>query len=230
MATLIRSRLGEVLRAIAPLVCAVTLLQVFLVRAPLAQFAQFLAGSCLAVLGMILLLAGIDHGVLPMGRYVGAELPRRGAAWLILAVAGALGYVTTVAEPDVLMLTGQVQRAGGARLQGPSLGHLIAAGVALFSAIALWCISRQMTMTRPLAIAFALIVLVSPFSDSGLLPLAYDAGSVTTGVLSAPVLMALGLGVSSVMARHARALDGFGLLGFASAGPILVLLILGCLR
>ena len=72
------ARLPEILRAIAPLVGSVCVLQVTLVHAPLPQFLQFLAGSMLAVAGMLMLFAGIEHGILPMGRYIGAELPRKG--------------------------------------------------------------------------------------------------------------------------------------------------------
>lgn len=230
MTELFRSKLPEVLRAIAPLLASVTLLQLVLVRAPLGQFLQFLAGSVLAIVGMLMLLAGIDHGVLPMGRYVGAELPRKGSVWIIIAVAGALGFVTTAAEPDVLMLAGQVEAVGGGLMGARTLGYIIAAGVGLFSAAALWCIAHGSSMTRPLAAAFAVILVLSVLSTQRMVPLAHDAGSVTTGVLSAPVLMALGLGVSAVLARHSGSLDGFGILGMASAGPIILLLLVGCLR
>ena len=98
----LRAKLPEVLRAMAPLLLVVGVLQLTVVQAPLPQFLQFLAGSVLAVLGMLLLFAGVEHGILPMGRYIGAELPRKGSLWLIVAVAAALGFVTTVAEPDVI--------------------------------------------------------------------------------------------------------------------------------
>lgn len=230
MLQLFRSKLPEVLRAIAPLVGSVCLLQWLLVRAPAAQFLQFLGGAALAVLGMLMLLAGIEHGILPMGRYVGAELPRKGSVWLILGVAAALGFVTTVAEPDVLMLSTQVQKVAGGEVSGRALGYWIAVGVGLFAALALWCISHGYAMTRALAVSFGLMIVLSLISTPSLVPLAYDAGSVTTGVLSAPVLLAIGLGLSAVLARHSGSLDGFGILGLASAGPVIIVLLLGCFR
>jgi hypothetical protein len=101
----------EVLQAIAPLIGVVCLLQVTLVQAPIELFLRFLAGSVLASIGMLLLFAGIDFGILPMGRFVGGEIPRRGSLTLIIAVAFALGFATTVAEPDVLVLASQVEIA-----------------------------------------------------------------------------------------------------------------------
>lgn len=226
----LRAKLPEVLRAIAPLLLAVGALQLTVVHAPLPQFLQFVAGALLAVLGMLLLFAGVEHGILPMGRYIGAELPRKGSVWLIVAVAAALGFVTTVAEPDVLVLAAQVGALDGSPVSGPLLVHLIAGGVGLFAAAALWRIAHGRSLTLLLALAFGLMVVLSLLAPPAFLALAYDAGSVTTGVLSGPVLLALGLGLSAVLARHAGTLDGFGLLGLASTGPEIVVLLIGWLQ
>lgn len=230
MLALLKERLPEVLRAMAPLVGVACLLQVTLVHAPLPQFIQFLAGGVLALLGLLLLFAGIDLGVLPMGRFIGAELPRKGSLWLIAGVAFALGFAVTVAEPDVLILAGQVGAAAGGAVAGQALVYVIAAGVGLFGAVALLRIVFGFPLTALLAIAFGLMLLLSFLAPARFVPLAYDAGSVTTGVLTAPVLLALALGLSAVLARRSAATDGFGLLGFASIGPILAVLLIGWLR
>jgi len=227
---LLRQRLPETLRAIAPLVGVVCVLQITLVQAPAAQFLQFLAGSFVAALGMLLLFAGIDLGVVPMGRFIGAELPRKGSRSLILAVAAAMGFATTVAEPDVLILGAQVEEASQGALSAEFLVYVIAGGVGLFAAAALLRIVYGVPITWLLAGAYALMLVLSLVAPERIVALAYDAGSVTTGVLTAPVLLALALGLSAVLARRSAALDGFGLLGFASAGPIVVLLVLGLLR
>jgi hypothetical protein len=225
----LRTKLSEVLKAIAPLVAVVCVLQVTLVHAPLPLFLQFLAGSLLAVLGMLLLFAGIEHGILPMGRFIGAELPRKGSVWLIVAVAASLGFVTTIAEPDVLILSSQVESVSAGRFSAQEFAYVIAGGVALFAAVGLLRIVYGIAITKLLAVAFGLVIALSFVSAPQYIPLAYDAGSVTTGVLSTPVLLALALGVSSVLARRADTLDGFGLLGFASIGPIVVVLLMGWL-
>lgn len=229
MLDIFRSKLLEVLKAIAPLTACVCMLQFTLVHAPLGDFLRFLVGSVLAALGLLLLFAGVEQGVLPMGRYIGAELPRKGSLWLIAAVAAAMGFVTTIAEPDVLVLSSQVESVTASRLSGKALGYVIAGGVALFGAIALLCIARGVAMTKLLAAAFIAMIALSLVSLPEFVPLAYDAGSVTTGVLSAPVLLALALGLSAVLSRHSNALDGFGLLGFVSAGPVIVVLLTGWL-
>ena len=127
MLALLKIKFSEVLQAVMPLFGAVCVFQVMLVGAPTALFLQFVAGSLLALFGMLLLLAGIDFGILPMGRFIGAELPRKGSLWLIIGVAFALGFATTAAEPDVLVLAGQVE-AVGKPVQGSSQ-HLLVGGV-----------------------------------------------------------------------------------------------------
>jgi hypothetical protein len=223
------AKLLEVLKAVAPLVGAACLLQITLVHAPIEEFAQFLVGALLAVGGMLLLFYGVEHGILPMGRFIGAELPRKGSLWLIVAVAAAMGFATTIAEPDVLILSNEVEAATRGGISGHLLSYGIAAGVGLFAAAALLGIAYGTPIVRLLAVAFALLIALSLVSAPSFVPLAYDAGSVTTGVLSAPVLLALALGMSSVRARHSDTLDGFGLLGLASAGPVVIVLLVGWL-
>jgi hypothetical protein len=230
MLKLLLSKLPEVLQAIAPLIAVVCLLQFTVVHAPVLEFVQFLVGSVMAILGMVLLFAGIDLGILPMGRFIGAELPRKGSIWLIVAVAFALGFVTTVAEPDVLILAAQVASVAEEGLSGQLLVYVIAAGVGLFAAMALMRVVYGIAISTVLAVALVPMLVLTLLSAPQLVPLAYDAGSVTTGVLTAPVMLALALGVSSVFARRSGTLDGFGLLGLASLGPIVVILLMGWLQ
>jgi hypothetical protein len=226
---LLRGRLGGVLGSIAPLVAIVCLLQVAIIHAPAHAFLQFLAGSLLVVLGLLLLLTGIDLGILPMGRYIGAELPRKGSLLLIAAAAFGLGFATTAAEPDVLILASQVARVSQDALRAQPLAWLIAAGVGVFAALALTRIVLGVPLKALLAGSYAIALVLALVAPPAQIALAYDAGSVTTGVLSAPILLALALGVSSVVAGRSPATDGFGLLGLASCGPIIAVLLVALL-
>jgi hypothetical protein len=227
VAGFLKGRLADVLKAVGPLLVAVCVLQLAFVQAPLALFLQFLGGAALAIVGMVLLFAGIDLGILPMGRFIGAELPRTRSLWLILAVAFALGFATTAAEPDVLFLAGLVETVTAGGIAGQPLVYVIAVGVGLFTALAVARIVWGLPMAYLLAGAYSLMLLLSFFCPPQFVPLAYDAGSVTTGVLTAPVVLALALGFTSVLGARSAVSDGFGLLGVASAGAIIVVLALG---
>ena len=224
------ARLREVLSAVSPLLATVVALQLTVVRAPAALFVQFLVGTAFAIAGMVLLFAGVDLGILKMGRFIGAELPLRRSMPLILGVAFAVGFVTTIAEPDVLVLGEQVRAvAQNPTLAGPLI-YIIAAGVGLFSALGLYRIVRGTPLRIYVIAIYAVMLLLTLLAPPSYIPLAYDAGSVTTGVLTAPVVIALALGLSTVLARRGGVSDGFGLLGLASVGPIIGILLLGLLQ
>ncbi len=229
MLATIKRTLAEVLRAMLPLVVLVSALQVTIVGAPAATFVQFLLGSMLAMVGMTLLFIGVDLGILPMGKFIGAELPKRGSLGLIVAVTFALGFATTVAEPDVLVLAAQVSRISTA-ISELGMLYVVGFGVAAFAALAAARIIWNLPMTYLLLGAYGLMLVLSFFAPPDFVPVAYDAGSVTTGVLTAPVIIALALGLSAVLAGRSAVSDGFGVLGLASAGPVIAILIMGILR
>ncbi|HWK72953.1 MAG TPA: DUF1538 domain-containing protein [Povalibacter sp.] len=223
----LKERLLDVLKTVAPLIGLVCLLQLTLVHAPVALFLQFLAGSTLVIIGMLLLFLGVDLGILPMGRFIGAELPKKGSVVLIVVVGLAMGFATTIAEPDVLVLADQVDRIALGIIDGTSVLYVIAIGVAIFVAIAMARIVYGVSLRLLLTVAIAVVLLLSFIAPREFVPLAYDAGSVTTGVLTAPVVIAIAVGLSSVLAGRSAISDGFGLLGLASIGPIISVLIMG---
>lgn len=229
MITLLKLKLAETLRAVAPVIIVVSVLQFTVVGASAAVFFQYLVGSVLVTAGLLLLLTGIDFGILPMGRFIGAKLAEKSSLSLMLCVAFALGFATTAAEPDVLVLAGLVDEASQGSLPSQPMVYVIAAGVGLFVAIAFLRVVLGFSMRWQLTAMYGLMIALTFLAPGTLLPLAYDAGSVTTGALTGPVVLAVALGVSSVIAGRSAVDDGFGLLGVASIGPIIVLLAIGWL-
>ena len=229
MLQLLKEKLLEVIKAFAPLIIVICILQFALVKAPAALFLQFLIGSLMAIGGMVLFFMGIDVGIIPMGRFIGAELPQRGSLLLIIGVAFSFGFATTVAEPDVLVLSRQVDAISRGAIPGNAVLYVTAVGVGIYVAMAMLRIVYGVRMTYLLAASYSMIILLSFLTPAEFVPLAYDSGSVTTGALTAPVVIALALGLSSVLAGRSAVSDGFGLLGFASIGPIIAVMIMGIL-
>lgn len=227
MLNLLRDKFLEVIKAVAPLIIIVCVLQFALVKAPSAMFIQFLTGSFLVVVGLVLFFIGIDIGMLPMGRFIGAELPLKGSLILIFVVSFVLGFATTVAEPDVLVLARQMDTISQGAISRKSVLYSMGIGVGFFVAIAMLRIVLGFRLVYLLTAAYLAVIVLSFFAPADFIPFAYDAGSVTTGALTAPVVIALALGLSSVLAGRSSISDGFGLLGFASVGPIIIILIMG---
>jgi len=230
MLQMLKEKVLEVIKAITPLVIIICILQFTLVRAPMPLFLQFLIGSLMTISGLTLFFMGIDIGILPMGRFIGAELPQKGSLMLIVAVAFSLGFATTIAEPDVLVLSKQVNAMTSDVISGSTVLLVMAIGVGVFVAVAMLRIIFGFRMVYLLAVAYSIVILLSFFTPAEFVPLAYDSGSVTTGALTAPVVIAMALGLSSVLAGRSTVSDGFGLLGFASIGPIIAIMIMGILR
>lgn len=229
MTTLLKLKLSETLQAVAPLVLVVGIMQLTVVHASPALFLQFVAGAVLVTLGLLLLLTGIDFGILPMGRFIGAHLAERGSLPLLLIVAFAIGFAATTAEPDVLVLAGQVEEASQGALPSRPMIYVVSAAVGLFVTIAFLRIVLGFSMAWQLTVMYAAMIALTLLAPPTLAPLAYDAGGVTAGVLTGPVVLAVALGVSSVMAGRSAVDDGFGLLGVGAIGPIVVILLIGWL-
>ncbi len=229
MRSLLKEKFLEVLGAVAPLIVAGAELQVSFVTAPTVMFLQFLAGSVFVVLGMLLLFIGLDFGIVPMARFIGAELPKKNSLGLIAAVAFALAFATTIAEPDVLVFASQVDFASQGAIPKQTVMVVIGVGLAVFVTIAMARVLVGFPMTHLLTGAYSLMVVLSFLAPAEFVPLAYDAGSVTAGVLTTPVLISLTIGFSSVLAGRSAVSDGFGLLGFASIGPIIAIIAMGLL-
>lgn len=223
----LRRRLVEVLWSVGPLFGLICLLQITVVQAPAALFVQFLAGSMLVILGLVLLFLGVDHGILPMGRFIGAEMPRKGSVALIIGVGFAMGFATTIAEPDVLVLARQIDKISKGEINGTAVLYTIGLGVALCTAIAMGRVVYGVSLRLLLTVLLGGAILLSLVAPPEFVPLAYDAGSVTTGVLTAPVVIAVAVGLSSVLAGRSAVSDGFGVLGLASIGPIIAVLVMG---
>jgi hypothetical protein len=224
---LLKDTILEVIRAIAPLIVVVIILQLAFVRASATVLIQFAVGSVLVVVGLTFFLLGIEVGILPAGKTVGAGLVERRSPWLIIAIAFLIGFSTTIAEPDVLVLSMQVGIITEGTVSESGLVYTIGIGLAFFVTMAMMRIILGFPIAYLLAASYLIVILLSFFTPPDFVPLAFDSGSVTTGALTSPIVLALGIGLSSVLAGRSAISDGFGLLGLASIGPIIAVMIMG---
>jgi hypothetical protein len=223
----VRSKAMEVLKALLPLIITIIIMQFTLIKMPTGTFAQFLAGAVMVIVGMILFLLGIEIGILPMGDAVGAALPRQRSLMLVVAIAFLIGFAATIAEPDVIILTGQIDRVSQGGISGNFLIYIIGIGIAFFVALAMLRIVLGFRMAYLLAISYLIVIVLSFFTPAEFLPIAFDAGGVTTGPMTVPIILSLGVGFSSGLSGRTAISDGFGIIGLASVGPIIAVMIMG---
>jgi hypothetical protein len=223
----LKSKTMEVLKAMLPLVIVIIIMQFALIKMPIGLFLQFLAGAVMTIAGMLLFLLGIEVGILPMGSAVGAELPRRRSLLLVVAIAFLIGFAATIAEPDVIVLTGQIDRVSQGGISDNILIYVIGIGIAFFVTLAMLRIVLGFRMAYLLAAGYLVVIVLSFFTPAEFVPVAFDAGGVTTGPMTVPIILSLGIGFSSVLAGRSAISDGFGLIGLASVGPIIAVMIMG---
>lgn len=205
----------EVVRAIAPLLAVAIILPATSVNAPASVFVQSLIGSVLAIAGTMFFLLSIRVGILSVEKAVGAALVDRRSLWLIIAIAFLIGFAATIAEPDVLVLSRQVEPITGGTVPEDSPVCIIGIGLALFVTMAIMRIVLVSRIVYLLTAAYLIAIILSFFTPPEFVPLAFDSGSVTSGVLTTPIVPALGIVVSSVLAGRSVISYGFGLLGLA---------------
>lgn len=222
-----KDNLIEVILAVLPITLVVILLQVFLVSLPWAEFTRFLIGAGMVLAGLLLFLQGVKIGLLPMGKAVGSELPKHGSMVFLLFFSFVLGFAVIVAEPNVRVLAHQVDRVSEGMVGSNLLILTVAAGVAFFVAAAMLRIVLNVPIAWLYGIGYLAIIVLSYVTPASFVPIAFDAGGVTTGPVTVPFILALGLGAVAVMGGRSSLADGFGLVGLASIGPVIGVMVLG---
>ena len=192
-----------------------------------AELITFTVGAVLLILGIGLFNLGADLAMTPMGTHVGSGLSKQGKLLLLLAVCFVLGMLITIAEPDLQVLAAQVS----AVMNGTMLVYAVGIGVGSFLVIAVLRIVFHRRLSNILMLfymlLFALALLLAVNEKTSLLPMAFDSGGVTTGPITVPFIMALGVGVAGVLGDKHSKENSFGLVSLCSIGPILAVMVLG---
>ncbi|MBQ0167379.1 MAG: DUF1538 domain-containing protein [Treponema sp.] len=215
-------KLKENATSILPIAAIVLLLDFTVTPLGTTMTFQFLFGAVLTILGLTIFLLGADIGIIPIGEKVGTALTRKRNLPLLLGVAFIIGFMVTIAEPDVQVLAQQICSINPA-ISSTVLVLSIAFGIGLFVALGLMRTVLQIPMKYFMTIAYIAVFALAAFTSETFVPLAFDASGATTGPMTVPFIFALGMGVASKQSKD----DSFGLTGIASIGPIMAVLILG---
>lgn len=219
------SKLKESVFSVLPIYGIVFLLHITNI-APLSAktLKEFFISGIILIVGMALFNLGADSAMMPIGERISSKLIKKGKVILLLIVAFVLGVAITVAEPDLSVLSYLVQDAINPKL----VVYTIAVGVGIFMLIAVLRVFLKMRLKHILLLMYALVFILANISDPNILPLAFDAGGVTTGPVTVPFMMALGIGIASIKnGRHGNDAN-FGMVSLCSVGPIMMMLLLGC--
>ena len=224
----LRAKISEALVSALPITAIVYLLALTpLFDLSSVELITFTVGAVLLILGIGLFNLGADLAMTPMGSNVGSGLSRQKKLGLLLVVCFVLGMLITIAEPDLQVLANQVS----AVMNGTLLVYAVGIGVGAFLVIAVLKIVFRKELSNILMLfymlLFALALMLVVNGNEALLPMAFDSGGVTTGPITVPFIMALGVGISSVLGDRRSKENSFGLVALCSVGPVLAVLLLG---
>ena len=215
-------KLKETAVSVLPVMAIVFLLGLTVVPLERAVLVKFLIGGLLLIVGLTIFLLGVDMSIQPMGERCGAELTKKKSLSLLLVVAFIIGFIVTAAEPDIQVFGDQVRGVFPA-VNKLAFTFVIAAGVGLFITIGLLRTVMNLSLKWTLFISYTILFIIAFFAPGSFIGIAFDSGGATTGPMTVPFIMALGLGVSSVRVNQKD--SSFGLTGVSSVGPVLAVII-----
>jgi hypothetical protein len=223
-------KIREAFSSVLPITAIVLIASVILVPMPGSVILMFLCGAALLIIGMGFFTLGADMAMMPMGEGVGAQLTKMSNLILALTISFIMGVIITVAEPDLMVLALQLEQALGIWVLIVTVGI----GVGVFLAIAVLRVLAGVPLRTLLwffyLITFGIALYMFATGNDAFIPVSFDSGGVTTGPITVPFMLAMCVGVASLLGDKGSQEDSFGFVALCSIGPILAVLILGLIN
>ncbi len=223
MNPILKAKTLESLSSVLPITAIVLIISIILFPMDLGSIALFFVGAIMLIFGMGFFQLGAEIAMTPLGEGIGVQISKTQKLFMVLLIGFLMGAIITISEPDLQILAQQV----------PSIPNIVliltvAVGVGSFLAFAIIRVRYQISLSTILIVLYSLLLLLSFLVPKDFIAVAFDSGGVTTGPMTVPFIMALGVGLASVISNKNSANDSFGLVALSSIGPILSVLILGC--
>lgn len=229
-------------RDLLPIIFLFLFFQLAVIKQPITNWKRILGGMIHVYLGLSLFLAGLEEALFPIGTIMAAQLTdpeflRAGSAALnlndwkiygwVYVFAAAIGFSTTIAEPSLISVAYKAEEVSGRSISQWGLRVTVAIGVAFGISLGSFRIITGTPLYWYILVGYIIVIVQTVFAPRSIIPLAYDSGGVTTSTVTVPVVAALGLGLSASVPGRNPAIDGFGLIAFASLFPIISVLAYG---
>ena len=214
-------KLNETLKAVLPIIAIVLFLCFTIAPLEPGILLSFLLGAVLLIVGMMFFTLGVDMSMTPIGENVGICMTQTKKLGVMVLLSFILGFIVTISEPDLQVLAEQV----------PAVPNMIlvlsvAFGVGLFLVAALLRMLFNITLAHMLIVLYIIVFGLAFLAPGDFIAVAFDAGGVTTGPMTVPFIMSLGIGISAIRSDERAEDDSFGLVALSSVGPILSVLAL----
>ena len=210
-------KLKESLEAVVPIIVIVLILSFTIAPVPPGILMAFIIGAILLIVGMMFFTLGAEMSMTPMGERIGTRIAQSKRLPVIIGLCFVLGFIT-ISEPDLQVLAGQVPS-----VSNRTLILAVAVGVGIFLVAAVLRMLFSKPLSYMLLIFYPVVFILTFFVSKDFLAIAFDSGGVTTGPMTVPFIMALGIGFSAVRSDKYAETDSFGLVSLCSIGPVVIL-------
>lgn len=226
-------------RDVIPIVLLFGLFQLVIVRKPIPNFKRILVGAGYVLVGLAFFLLGLEKALFPLGKIMATQLSdpifiqgnKESAdllnwsnyGWVYL-FAAMIGFATTIAEPSLIAVAYKAKEVSGGTINDWGLRITVAIGVSIGISLGTFRIVTGTPLYIYIMIGYFVVIIQTIFAPKTITALAYDSGGVTTSTVTVPIVAALGLGLSATVPGRNPAIDGFGLIAFASLFPIITVL------
>lgn len=221
-------KFSEAFSSVLPITVIVLILSITFVPLEPGPVVLFMFGALLLILGMALFTLGVDMSMMPMGDGIGSSMAKSRHKLIPVLLCFILGVLVTIAEPDLTVLATQLTG-----IPNMTIILAVAVGVGVFMVLSLMRTALKIPLSYTLiffyGVAFALTIAVAIINPS-FIPVSFDSGGVTTGPITVPFIMALGIGLASIGGSRGSQSDSFGMVAMCSIGPILAVLVLGIVQ
>ncbi|MCL2139907.1 MAG: DUF1538 domain-containing protein, partial [Treponema sp.] len=219
---ILKEKIQEAFKSVLPITVIVLAISVIFTPMPSGTILMFLAGAALLIIGMGFFTLGADMSLMPMGEGIGIELTKSTKLFLVILVTLVIGFIISVAEPDLQVLGRQTPSI-------PSfvLIATVSVGVAVFLTIGVLRPLLKIKLSVLLVFFYIIVFTIAFFTPNAFVPVGFDSGGVTTGPITVPFILAMGVGVVSLRSDKNSQEDSFGLVALCSVGPIMAVLLLG---
>ena len=222
MNKILKDKIMEAFLSVLPITVIVILISIIFVPMPTGTFLLFLGGAALLIIGMGFFSLGVDMAMIPMGEGIGVQMTRTSKLILIIFVAFAMGVMITVAEPSLMVLAHQISA-----IPYWYIIFTVAVGVGFYLVMAVLKTIFKIRFSALLIISYLICFVLSYFNTNTFIPVGFEAGSVATGPIAVPFVLAIGLGLAAVRSDKGSVEDSFGLVALVLVGPVISMLSLG---
>jgi hypothetical protein len=204
------------------------LLQFFLVDIEAQSFLMFVFGVLVTIVGFSIFMIGVDNSLIALGELAGKKMIQKSKIWFVISLCLAIGFAITVAEPGVILLSNQLNSLSDASFVNKYILIIaISLGVGIYLGLSTIRLVYKIPLRKILTFSYILVFILAFLTPNEFIPVAFDAGGVTTGPTTVPFILSFGVGIASIKGTKQESSESFGFVGLASIGPILAVLILG---